>query len=136
MPRGNRVVDSHGVINNLRTILGDLSGQRDTIDAQINAIENTLSTLGAVSGRRGPRGPAGTKAGGRRGGRGHREGSLKDYIVRVLSGGGIMRVNEVASGVLAAGFKTRNKTLAKSVGVALSTMPNVAKRGRGKYKLK
>ena len=47
-----------------------------------------------------------------------------------------MRRAEVAAAVLKAGYKSRSKTLAKSVGVALRTMPGVKKIGRGVFRAK
>jgi hypothetical protein len=84
--------------------------------------------------------PATTKvAAGRRpraGRRGARQGSLKDFIGRVLSGHGVMSVKEITAGVRKAGYKTRNKTLSKSVGIALAQMPGVEKVDRGQFRLK
>ena len=67
---------------------------------------------------------------------GPRPGSLKSVITTVLTGKGIMAVKDITAGVLKAGYKTRNKTLAKSVGIALAEMKNVAKIGRGRFRLK
>jgi len=64
-----------------------------------------------------------------------RTGSLKYYIERVLAAGGTMSVKDITAAVLRAGFKTKNKTLGTSVGIALSQMPNVKKVARGKYAL-
>jgi len=61
---------------------------------------------------------------------------MKDYILKVLAGGRVMRVNEIAQAILDAGFKTKNQTLAKSVGIALAQMPQLKKVGRGKYRIK
>ena len=38
--------------------------------------------------------------------------------------------------VTRAGYKSKNKTLAKSIGIALSVMSTVEKVGRGQFKLK
>jgi hypothetical protein len=67
----------------------------------------------------------------------HRPGSLKDFIVRVLSAAsGPMSVKDIAAGVLEAGYKSKNRTLAKSVGIALAQMPEVARVRRGVFRLK
>ena len=47
-----------------------------------------------------------------------------------------MQVKDIASAVVRAGYKTRNQTLAKSVGLALASMPEVEKVGRGAYQLR
>lgn len=47
-----------------------------------------------------------------------------------------MAVKDVTAAVVRAGYQTRNRTLGKSVGIALAQMPNVTKLGRGTFKLK
>ena len=64
-----------------------------------------------------------------------RAGSLKQFITRVMPSGRAMAVKDVTTGIKKAGYKTKNKTLAKSVGVALAEMPNVQRIGRGQFKL-
>jgi hypothetical protein len=111
-----------------------LAAERDDIDKRIAALDTALSAMGtaapskrAATRRRRPK-AAGTVG---------RAGSLKTYLTKVLrSGGGTMAVKDVTSRVLRAGYKTRNKTLAKSVGIALKQMPNVRKVGRGRFRLK
>jgi len=108
----------------LRSYLDRLRAERARIDDQISALQGALSTLGMPSG-----GPGG--------GRRARSGSLKEFISRVLSkNGGAMAVKDVTAGVMAEGYQTRNQTLSKSVGIALTQMPGVAKVGRGLFKLK
>lgn len=46
-----------------------------------------------------------------------------------------MAVKDVTEGVMKSGFKTKNKTLAKSVGIALTQMPMISKLGRGMFEL-
>jgi len=112
-----------------------LTAQRDDLDRRIAALDNALSAMGAavrpVAGAR-------VAVGRGRGGRGgRRAGSLKDYIARVLSAGsGAMAVKDIAAAVVKAGYKSSNKTLAKSVGSALAHMPDVLKVGRGLFKMK
>ncbi len=45
-----------------------------------------------------------------------------------------MTVKDVTTAVRKAGYKSKNKTLDKSVGVALSEMPGVKKVGRGTFR--
>jgi hypothetical protein len=47
-----------------------------------------------------------------------------------------MAVKDITEGVRRGGYETRNKTLAKSVGIALTQMPEVDKVGRGLFRLK
>jgi len=100
------------------------------LDSKIAAIEQALS---ALHGRL-PSGPRPAAARGRAAGR-YRAGSLKDYILRVLSGGQTMAVKDITESVTRAGYQSRNKTLAKSVGIALAQMPELTKVGRGRYRL-
>jgi hypothetical protein len=131
-----------GAVRSLHDYHGDLVRQRGELEAQIQAVENALSVMGGVPrtyGRVGrpPGRPPGRRPGRPRAmGRGPRPGSLKAYILDVMSGSGTMAVKDITSGVLSAGYKTKNRTLAKSVGIALTEMKNVAKVGRGKFRLK
>jgi len=45
-----------------------------------------------------------------------------------------MAVKDITKGVVRSGYKTKNKTLAKSVGIALTEMPTVEKVGRGQFR--
>lgn len=118
-----------GAVSNLQEALSNLVAERNRLDAQIHAIEQALASMG---GRTRVVTPA---TGGGRGRRGGAGGSLKDFIERVMAGKGTMRVRDVTDAVLAAGYPTQNKTLAKSVGIALTQMPNVKKKGRGEFEL-
>jgi len=123
-----------GVVLNLSTYRNRLVAERDDIDKKIVALETAMSVMGAAApARRAPARRTGrrvARAAGRR-------GSLKTYVAKVLpSGGGTMAVKDVTTRVLRAGYKTRNKTLAKSVGIALKQMPAVRKVGRGQFRLK
>jgi len=108
----------------------ELLGQRAHLDAQIAAVDQALHALGTT--------PAPLSAGrrGRVAGGGPREGSLKDFIARVLKSGGVMAVKDITDGVMQAGYQTKNRTLAKSVGIALTEMSNVEKVARGQFRLK
>lgn len=122
-----------GVAQDINAAISKLLTQRNSIDSQIALLQRTLSELGAVAtvksvGR--PTGPG-------RGRRGPRAGSLKEYIENVLSAaGGEMGVKDITDAVIASGYKSKNKTLGKSVGIALVQMPNVTKVSRGVFKLR
>ncbi|MEW6249863.1 MAG: hypothetical protein AB1716_04395, partial [Planctomycetota bacterium] len=108
-----------------------LIAQQGRIDAQLAAVSRLLQTLGAPASGRAPAGRPGGP--GRRG----RAGSLKTFIERALrSAGKPMRVVEITAAVQRAGYPTRNKTLAKSVGNALTDMPGVEKVDRGVFRAK
>ena len=109
----------------------NLLAQRGQVVSKIDAIDKALTAMGGTA-----RAPAPKPARGRRRGT-TRPGSLKSYIQRVLQGrSGAMAVKDVTAGVLRAGFKTKNKTLAKSVGIALGQMPAIRKVSRGMFRLK
>jgi uncharacterized C2H2 Zn-finger protein len=131
--RGPRVAASGTtpLLRQMHVYRGGLVAQQTRLASQIDAIDRALAALGAA-----PAKPAAPSARGRRGPRARR-GSLKDYIGRVLRAGGApMTVKDVTASVRRAGFKSRNKTLAKSVGIAMSQMPDVAKVSRGVFRLK
>lgn len=114
-------------LGSLQAYAQQLVAHRAQIEAQLTAVQQALQAMGATAVvRRGP---------GRPRGGGPRPGSLKDHIARVMSGRGVMTVKDITDGVLASGYDTKNKTLAKSVGIALTEMPNVAKLSRGKFQL-
>jgi uncharacterized C2H2 Zn-finger protein len=119
------------LLRQMQAYRNDLLAQRAQVISKIDAIDKALAAMGGTA-----RVPARKPARGRRG-RTMRPGSLKSYIQRVLQGhGGAMAVKDVTAGVLSAGFRTKNKTLAKSVGIALGQMPTVRKVSRGMFRLK
>lgn len=137
------------LVGTMEAAYADLHAQRSALDVQIGALDAALAALrggapraAATRGRRRAGRPTRAPGKAKRRGRapratgGVRSGSLKDYIQRVLSAGTPMSVKDVTSGVTKAGFKTKNKTLATSVGIALANMPSVARVSRGVFKLK
>ncbi|MBL8877725.1 MAG: hypothetical protein JNG88_01295 [Phycisphaerales bacterium] len=149
MPRSKSNVGAGGrgdVLAALHSYHRTLVDQFNGVKAELDAVENTIHQLGAAppAARRGPGRPPGSTAaasgggGGKgRGRHGPRAGSLKEFVVRALSGKGVMAVKDITSGVLSLGYKTKNKTLAKSVGIALTELKDQVQRvGRGKFKLR
>jgi len=122
------------VVRSLQGYHARLVDRRAQLDDQISAVESALRAMGAVAAVRyaagGGRGP------GRPAGGAPRPGSLKDYILRVLSGRGVMAVKDIAEAVVQAGYESKNKTLAKSVGIALRQLKEVRKVGRGRFQLR
>lgn len=107
-----------------------LTAERTALDAQISALESALAVMGAasapLSGRTTARAPSE-----------YRPGSLKAYIQRVLSdAAAAMPVAEITAAVVRSGFKSKNKTLGTSVGIALANMPTVRRMKRGIYRLR
>ena len=128
---GRPAARATGALREIRAYRQTLVARRAELDSRVNAIDRALTALGAVS-----RPAAGQAARASRRA-GSRKGSLKHFIERVLSTGkGPRAVKDTTAAVLRAGFKTKNKTLAKSVGIALSQMPNVVKVSRGLFRLR
>ena len=118
---------AQAAIGGLNSYRSQLVTQRNDIDQRIGAIDSALAAMGSTVRSPGPG----------RGRHGPRKGSLKEYIGKVLgTRGGVMAVKDITGGVLRIGYKTKNKTLAKSVGIALTEMTNVRKVGRGQFSLK
>ena len=132
---GPQAAGASSAVTSLKAYAAELLAQRADLDKQISAVEEALQVMGAggVGAQLAVR-PVGRRAGGA--GRGPRPGSLKEFILNVLGGGAVKSVKEITEGVLAAGYTTRNKTLAKSVGIALTEMPTVKKVARGKFRCK
>ncbi|TWT40004.1 hypothetical protein RAS1_43970 [Phycisphaerae bacterium RAS1] len=133
--RGGRRAGGASQVND---VVGMLTGyhrsllaQRATLDQQLAAVAQALSAMGETTVA-----PPAARAARGRGRRGPRAGSLKEYIIKVLTTGGVMAVKDITKSVVRAGYDTKNKTLAKSVGNSLADMPQVAKVGRGKFRLK
>jgi len=124
-----------GAVSSLQRYRAELLAQRDGLDGQINALDQALSAIGATPVQRISGGVA--RVGRPRKAGGPRPGSLKDYILNALRSGGVMAVKDITSAVLSGGYATKNKTLAKSVGIALAEMKNhVQKVGRGRFRAK
>jgi hypothetical protein len=118
-------------VSSLQALYAELLAQRAGLDGQLAAVAGALRAIGTTVAA--PRAAALRVSGGGRGG--WRTGSLKAHIAQVLRGGGVLAVKDITSGVMKSGYKTKNKTLAKSVGIALTEMRGVVKVGRGQFKL-
>ena len=124
------------VVTDMRTCHADLLAERANLNAQIDALETAIHTMGGTAPRKRGR-PAGRRATGRRrGGRGRagRAGSLKNLVVQVLrQRSGPMSPNEISDAVVKAGYQSRAKDLTKAVSNVLPTINNVKKVGFGSY---
>jgi len=111
----------------------ELMSRRDQIDRELSAIGDAMAALGSAPAP--ARGGAGAKRARR--GAGHRDGSLKSFIVSVLG-----RYNspatpkEIAAKVMQAGYKSKAVDLTKAVSNALPELNEVKRIGFGKYSLK
>ncbi len=108
--------------------------QRSALDSQINLVDQAIKAMQA-SPLAAPTSRPPTKRGASATGR-YRTGSLKEHLEQILHGRGAMSVKDITNEVMSSGYKSRNKTLAKSVGLALTQMPNVAKVARGQFRLR
>jgi len=117
------------VLRDLEACRDQLVTRRAQLDSQLAAVDHALSALGATAaGRRVAeqrRAPAG------------RQGSLRDFVGRVLRAHqGPMAVKEITAAVLKAGYQSRDKTLGHTVAKLLSAMPEVVRVARGQYRLR
>lgn len=123
-----------GIIQAMQAYDGELHAERLSLDAQIDAIDRAMETLGAAM----PTGvarPAGKKRG-RPVGTAGRPGSLKSYIVRVLRQRSTpMSLKDISTRVKKAGFKTKSKNLYGAVSNAIQGLKGVKRVGHGKYQL-
>jgi hypothetical protein len=122
MPRGRQ--------SSLQLYRDQLLQRRDQIDAQLEAIEQIMAGMGGMAVRSSRAGDDGGAVSS-----GARAGSLKEFIVQVLRGRGVMRVAEITNAIKRAGYKTKNKTLSHSVSVALTEIPGAKKVGRGQFRM-
>ena len=122
------------LLDSVRAWRSELAAEQAQLATQLGALDQLLTTLGGTARKpTAERAPKGRRIRGGRGGA--REGSLKSYIEQVLRATRRpMRRAEITTAVLKAGYTSRSKTLAKSVGVALLTMPGVKKIGRGVFR--
>ena len=118
-------------VGDIQRYRDEVVAQRAALDSQMAALDQALAVLGAEAPAR--KGPPGK---GRRG-TGYRSGSLKAHIQQVLQAqSSAMAVKDVTAAVCQAGFKSKDKALARSVGVALRGMRDEAKIGRGVFRLR
>lgn len=120
--------------------LGPLQAEKDRLEQALQILGGGNTNGGARRGRP-PGRPAGrpataSKAAQRGPGRPRGE-SLKTHIATVLQKSGKpMSVKEIAEAVVANGFNTENKSLAKTVSLTMKDVPGAEKQGRGLYQFK
>jgi len=144
-------------ISDVRNWRDELAAQQSQIQQQVDALDRLLAACGSGSAGSARGGMRAGRPAGRKGRRGAvaqaprmapsartrsadedaRRGSLRWHIARVVRAAGRpLRVAEVTSAVLRGGYRSRNQTLAKSVGITLAGMPSVEKVGHGTYRAK
>ena len=119
------------LVSSMQAYHRDLLTRRESIEAEILAIDRAIDAMGAG------RAPATVRARrGRPGGRLARAGSLKSYIVKVLrQRSAAMSHREISSRILRAGYKSKAKDLTKAVSNTLPQLKQVKKVGFGMYKI-
>lgn len=152
MPRKGNLSGVAGAVQGLLSARSALVAQRDQLDRRIASLDEVIDDFGGavpVAVKRGKPGPkpgkrAGAKPGPRPAAAGHgpkppRRGSLKEFILGAMKPGQVARVGEIATTVVKMGYKSDNKTLAKSAGIAMAEMvrsKHLKKVGRGRFKLR
>lgn len=122
------------LISSLQDSHRALVAERDSLSGQIAALESAMSAISGSGSVRG--GKAAPREVGNGSAAEFRTGSLKDYVHRVLSKSPTpLPVSEIAAAVVRSGFKSKNKTLSTTVGIALADMPGVRRVERGVYGL-
>lgn len=120
------------LVGDMQSYLGDLQRQREALDAEVSAISGALAALGNPKAARSPDAPRR----GRPPGSGGRPGSLKSFIVRVLSQRSRpMSPRDIAAAVAKTGYKSKAKDLTKAVSNSLPELKNIKKVGFGMYQL-
>jgi hypothetical protein len=147
---GSGTASAAGLLGNMQNFHADLVVQRDTIDQQIDAVAQAIEVMGAAPvgfrtsrGRRpgrpkgrGPGRPAGRGPGRPKGTVAGRSGSLKDFIVRVMSQTTqSLSPRDIGERVKQAGFKTKARDLTKAVSNTLPDLKRIRRVGFGQYKL-
>ena len=152
--RGEVNDDGSRVLSEMETYRDTLLMQRSSIERRLEGLQNALSAMGSTTfssysapgythaGKRRGRPPgsgrkarAGAQFGGaRRGRRPGRPGSLKQMIIKVLrQRSSPYTPQQIADGVVKAGYKTSSHNLTKSVSNTLPLLSEVKKVGRGLY---
>ncbi len=120
------------LLGEMRNCQSELLTQRTSLDAEINGLARAMEALGGT-GRAAPgrkkvrlgRPPAKT---------GFREGSLKSFIVKVLSQNSKpLSPNDIGNRVVKAGFKTKAKDITKAVSNTIPQLKRIKKVGFGMY---
>lgn len=137
-----------GASDTAMRLVGQMHAYQESLAAQCGAIQVEMDAIGAALAAMGSAGSAGTAArapakglkrqpAGRRGPR-PAGGSLKDYIVQVITAAGRdISVKEITSGVTRSGYQTSSKNLGNQVSMALIQLAKSRKAkkvGRGLYR--
>ena len=120
----------------------ELLGQRATLDGELAGLATAMNVMGgtvkgaAPKKTRRPRRASPAARRGRTPGRRIREGSLTDYVVKVLrQTAKPMSPGDISNEVVKAGYRSAAKDLAKAVSNTLAKVKQVKRVERGMYRL-
>ena len=131
---GASFTDASGLLREIQAYHADQLVKRDQIDREISALDDALAALGSTGNGAATRVVQTRKVKRASGGR---EGSLKNFIVKVLGQRSTPATpKEIASKVVLAGYQSKAKNLTKAVSNALPELKKVKKVGFGKYLLR
>ncbi len=125
--------DSANLLSGIQAYHESLLARRDQIDREVSALGNALSALGStqVGSAKSVRQKRGRR------GAGAREGSLKDFILKVLGRRSTpVTPMEIAALVMRSGYKSRAKDLSTAVNSVLPELKAVKRVGFGLYSLR
>ena len=125
--------DSANLLSGIQAYHETLLARRDQIDREVSALGHALSALGST--QAGSAKSVRQKRGRR--GAGAREGSLKEFILRVLGRRSTPATPmEIANRVMRSGYKSRAKDLSTAVNNVLPELKVVKRVGYGLYSLR
>ncbi|MBK8913902.1 MAG: hypothetical protein IPM64_04735 [Phycisphaerales bacterium] len=156
MARKGKGAGTAGAVQGLNAARSALLAQRDQLDRRIGSLDEMIADFGGLAAPAVNRGKPGPKSGGKRGPKPGpkkaaapaaraggpkppRRGSLKEFILGAMKPDQVARVGHIADAVVKMGYKSDNKTLAKSTGIAMAEMvrsKHLRKVGRGRFKLR
>ncbi len=124
---------SANLLSGIQAYHESLLARRDQIDREVSALGNALSALGSTQAD--PAKSVRQKRGRR--GAGAREGSLKDFILKVLGRRSTpVTPMEIAALVMRSGYKSRAKDLSTAVNNVLPKLKAIKRVGFGLYSLR
>lgn len=123
------------VLATLRYARAQLISEQSGIQRKLAALDATIAAFGGALSSGGAA-AAPQRAGGASKAK-YRRGSLKERLHQIMTAAGkSMAVKDVHQAVKQSGYKSDNKTLAKSIGIALSQMSTIKKVSRGVFRAK
>ncbi len=130
------------LIADMRSFHNDLVARREALDGEIAGLALAMETLGGTTvaaarrKRRAPKRAAPARRGRRRSAGRLRTGSLSDHVFRVLKKSKRpLGPADISAKVVAAGYSSKAKDLAKAVSNSLAKLKGVKKVGLGKYRV-